>query len=499
MEEGWPKQGIRKDDLMSETQLRFSAFLAAVFALYFAAAMLVPAAVDFFLGNPDWRVFVSSAVLVGAPAAACALATRASPPRVNARFAFLLVNLLWVTSAIVGAIPFMLASIRLGLTDAVFEAVSALTTTGSTVISGLDALPPGLLLWRSLLQWMGGLGVVALGLFVLPLLRIGGISFFRIESSDTADRPFARFSTFTVALVGIYTVLTLLCALSYATAGMTGFDAVNHAMTTLATGGFSTHDASLGYYGENSAVIWVGTVFMFVAGLPFSILMLLVLRGRLEALGDRQILVYVGFCVIFTLSVAVYLRVQSDFTPFEALTHSAFNFVSLITTTGFASTDYSLWGAFPVACAFLATILGGCSGSTAGGIKAYRFLILFETMRSGLRQLVYPSSVATVRYGDRRVDTDMQDTAVLFICAFVVIWAITLILLAATGLDFMTAATGALTALTNVGPGLGDIVGPAGNFSELPDAAKWVLGGAMILGRLEILAVLVLLSPAFWS
>ncbi|MEP3816913.1 MAG: potassium transporter TrkG, partial [Nitratireductor sp.] len=243
---------------MSETQLRFSAFLAAVFALYFAAAMLVPAAVDFFLGNPDWRVFVSSAVLVGAPAAACALATRASPPRVNARFAFLLVNLLWVTSAVVGAIPFMLASIRLGLTDAVFEAVSALTTTGSTVISGLDALPPGLLLWRSLLQWMGGLGVVALGLFVLPLLRIGGISFFRIESSDTADRPFARFSTFTVALVGIYSVLTLLCALSYAAAGMTGFDAVNHAMTTLATGGFSTHDASLGYYGENGAVIWVG-------------------------------------------------------------------------------------------------------------------------------------------------------------------------------------------------------------------------------------------------
>ncbi|QDZ01648.1 TrkH family potassium uptake protein [Nitratireductor mangrovi] len=484
---------------MSEAQIRYAAYLTAIFALYLAGAMLLPAVVDYFADNPDWRVFANSALLVGIPAAACALATRSPAVHLNARFGFLLVNLLWVTASLIGAIPFTLASIGLDIADAVFESVSGLTTTGSTVISGLDGLPPGLLLWRSILQWVGGLGVVALGLFVLPLLRIGGIAFFRIESSDRSDRPFARFSTFSLALLAIYSGLTLVCAMFYAAAGMTGFDAINHAMTTLSTGGFSTHDASLGFYGHNPAVIWTGTIFMFVGGLPFSILILLALRRRLDALRDPQIAVYAAFCAIFSLSVAVFLRASSGFSLFEALTHSAFNFVSLITTTGFASADYSLWGTYPVACAFVATIIGGCSGSTAGGIKAYRFLILFEMVRLGLRQLIYPSSVASIRYGDRNIAPDMQDAAVLFISAFVVIWALALILLAATGLDFMTAATSALTALTNVGPGLGEIVGPAGNFASLPDTAKWILDAVMILGRLEILAVLVLLSPAFWN
>jgi trk system potassium uptake protein len=297
----------------------------------------------------------------------------------------------------------------------------------------------------------------------------------------------------------VYTALVVACAISYAAAGMGGFDAVNHAMATLATGGLSTHDTSFVRYSDTPAILWIGTLFMFIGGLPFSIMILFAVRGRFDALRDPQIRVFAGYCVVFTVAVAIHLRVQLDTPFFEALTHSAFNFMSIITTTGFASDDYTQWGPFAVACIFVATFLGGCSGSTTGGIKAYRFLILFELMTNGLRRLIYPHTVLPVRYGDRTIDQDMQRAIVLFIAAFFVIWAITTILLAATGLDLVTAMTGALTAMTNVGPGLGPIIGPVGNFSSLPDTAKWILSAAMLLGRLEILAVLVIFTPTFWA
>jgi trk system potassium uptake protein TrkH len=484
---------------LNSLQIRSATYIAALFVGYLAAFMLVPAAADLYVGNEDWEVFALSAFFLGGLAAAVALATRGSAPPVSTRFGFVLVNMLWLATALAGAVPFLGASIGLDVTDAVFESVSALTTTGSTVVAGLDGLPPGLLLWRSFLQWVGGIGVIALGLFVLPFLKVGGVSYLRIESSDIDERPFARLSNYMAAMVAIYAVLTFVCAIAYDVAGMSGFDAVNHAMTTLATGGFSTHDVSLGYYADRPAVLWVGTVFMFIAALPFSILILLALRGRRDALRDPQIRVFAGYCLAFVVAVAVYWRVASGVPFSEALTHSAFNFVSIITTTGYASGDYSMWGPFVVACAFFATFLGGCSGSTSGGMKAYRFLVMFELLANRLRKLVYPSSVQPVRYGDRPIDADMQSAVVLFISAFLVLWAAFTLLLAATGLDLTTASSGALTALTNVGPGLGTIIGPAGNFASLPDAAKWMLSLAMLMGRLEILAVLVLLSPVFWG
>jgi trk system potassium uptake protein TrkH len=484
---------------VNRVAVRAAIHVAAVFAIYLSAAMLIPAAVDLYFGNRDWRVFAFSALFMGGLAMAVALATQGRAPPVTTRFGFLLVNLLWLTLAIAGAVPFLASSLEMSLADAFFESVSGITTTGSTVINGLDNAPPGLLLWRSLLNFMGGLGVIALGLFLLPFLNIGGVSYFKIESSDIEDRPFERFQTFTVSLIGVYTALVVACAISYSAAGMDGFNAVNHAMATLATGGMSTHDTSFVRYSELPAVLWVGTFFMFVGALPFSIMILFAVRGRFDALRDPQIRVFAGYCIVFTVAVAIYLRVQLDTPFFEALTHSAFNFMSIITTTGFSSDDYTLWGPFAVACIFVATFLGGCSGSTTGAIKAYRFLILFELMANGLRRLIYPNTVLPVRYGDRTVPDDMQRAVVLFIASFFVLWAIATILLGATGLDLVTAMTGALTALTNVGPGLGPIIGPVGNFSSLPDASKWILSFAMLLGRLEILAVLVIFTPTFWA
>jgi trk system potassium uptake protein TrkH len=484
---------------MTSIYLRSTAFVCALFWGYLAAFMIVPALFDVARGSSEWQVFVICALLVGGLAAGVGFATY-SPLAlpVSARFGFLLVNALWLSTALAGALPFMGAPTYLSFTDAVFESVSAITTTGSTVIIGLDSLPPGILFWRSFLQWIGGVGVIALGLFILPLLKVGGLSYLRIESSSAQDRPFSRLATYTKALVAVYALMTLACAIFYALAGMSGFDAIDHAMTTLSTGGFSTHDSSFGIYAEKPLVLWVATVFMFVGALPFSILILLTLRGRLDALGDPQIKVFASYCAAFILSVAVYWTVSTG-TPFlHSLTHSAFNFVSIITTTGYASGDYSLWGPFVVACAFIATFLGGCSGSTSGGIKAYRFVVMFKILASGMRGLVYRSSVSTLRYGNRPLEPDVQTAVLLFIVTFFLLWALLIMLLAATGLDFVTASTGALTALTNVGPGLGTIIGPVGNFATLPDASKWVLSVAMLLGRLEILAVLVLLSPVFW-
>ncbi|WP_173931573.1 TrkH family potassium uptake protein [Chelativorans sp. Marseille-P2723] len=483
---------------MQYVALRAAIHIASVFALYLSVAMLIPALVDLYYGNDDWRVFVISAFFTGGLALAVAMATNGRAPAASPRLGFLVVNLLWLTACLVGAVPLFASSLDLSLADTVFEATSAVTATGATVIQGLDGLPPGLLLWRSILQWIGGLGVIALGLFILPFLRIGGISYFRIESSDIGDKPFDRFSTFSIGLISIYAILTIACGIAYSMAGMPGFDAANHALTTLSTAGFSTHDSSMGFYGENPAILWVSTVFMFIGAMPFSILLLFVVRGRLDALRDPQIRLFTAYLVAFVLVVTLYLRISTERPLLDALTHTAFNFVSLITTTGFATEDYGDWGPFAIAAAFFAMFLGGCSGSTTGGIKAYRFLILFELLANGLRRLVYPNMVLPVRYGDRPVDDAMQRAVVLYISAFLVIWAGITLLLAATGLDFVSAVTSALTALTNVGPGLGPVVGPVGNFASLADFAKWVMALAMLLGRLELLAVLVIFTPIFW-
>ena len=479
--------------------IRTAIHVAAVFAIYLSLAMFVPAAVDLYYGHDDWQAFAFSAFLTGGLGLTVAAATQGRPPVLSARFGFLVVNLLWMTTCIVGAIPFLASSIEISLADAIFESASGITTTGGTVLNGLDTMPPGVLIWRSLLQWIGGLGVIALGLFVLPLLNVGGISYFKIESSDIMERPFARLSTYTVTLISIYAGMTVLCTISYTAAGMGTFNAVNHALTTISTAGFSTHDASMAHYADNRAILWVGTVFMFIGALPFVVLILFMTKGNLAALRDPQIKVFAGYTAFFIFTVTIYTTLTSGVAPFDALTHTAFNFMSIITTTGYASSDYTAWGPLAFACAFVAMFFGGCSGSTTGGIKAYRFLVLYQLVRNGLRRLLYPNIMQSVRYGERTATDAMQRAIVLFISLFFMLWLIFTMILAAIGLDFMTAMSGALTALTNVGPGLGDIIGPVGNFSSLPDAAKWVLAIAMLMGRLEILAVMVIFTPTFWN
>lgn len=483
---------------MHSSVVRATAYTASIFALTMAGVMLVPALVDLYYAHDDWQVFAICSGVTAAVSLTVAAATKDRANPINStRLAFFVVIVLWVTLSAIGMLPFYAASLSLNLADAFFESVSAVTTTGATVIRGLDALPPGLLLWRSLLQWIGGLGVIALGLFFLPFLNVGGFSYFRIESTDIEERPFDRLASFVRALIAIYAILTALCTLAYAAVGLQPFDAINHAMTTVSTGGLSTHDASFGYF-QGSGALWVAMVFMILGALPFSILILFVVRGRLDALRDPEIRLFLAYTVTFILLVTLHRTLMDEALISEAFTSTAFNFVSIITTTGFVSEDYSSWGPFAVMSIFLATFLGGCSGSTSGGVKAYRILILARMLRNGLGQLVYGHSVQPLRYGNRIVDEEMQRSIILFAIAFMIIWLGGSLALAAGNLDMITSLTAALSALCNVGPGLGNLVGPAGTFSPLSDYAKWILAAIMLCGRLEILAVLVVLTPTFW-
>ncbi|CCF19257.1 putative TRK system potassium uptake transmembrane protein [Pseudorhizobium banfieldiae] len=482
---------------MNASLLRPAIYIAALCGLYLATAMFVPAMIDLYYGHEDWQVFALSGFMVGGISLMTALATRGASPVFTKRLGFLLVNLLWAVFSLVGAIPLYLADHELSFAQSLFESISAITTTGSTVLSGLDTMPPGILLWRSLLQWLGGIGIVALGLFVLPFLRVGGMSFFKLESSDTSDKPFARLASFTRAFMAVYVGITLACAIAYGWAGMTGFDALNHALTTVATGGFSTHDASFGYF-DSIPLLWISSLFMTICSLPFSLLIIFVVRRRLNTLRDPQIVVFVGYLVTFAVALAVYHHLRNGTGLGTALAHSFHNISSILSTTGYASDDYTNWGPFAVALAFFATFMGGCTGSTAGGIKAYRFVVLFNIVGTGLKRLVYPNAVYSVRYGSSIIEPEAQRGIFLFIALYIFLWAVGSLAMALLGYDFLTSASAVLTALSNVGPGIGSIVGPAGNFSTISDPALYLLSLLMLLGRLEILTVLVLLTPVFW-
>ncbi len=485
---------------MNSNLLRAVLYIASIFGLYMATAMFIPAMADLYYGNNDWAVFAISGFMCGGLSLACAFATRAPMPTFNKRFGFLLVNVLWLVFSLIGAVPLYLSELNLSFGQAMFESVSAITTTGSTAISGLDKAPQGILIWRSLLCWLGGIGIVALGLFILPLLRVGGMTFFRMESSDTAnDRPFARLASFTKAFIGIYVVMTLACTIAFDFAGMTHFDALNHAMSAIATGGFSTHDASFAFFGDNVALLWIATFFLILGSLPFSVMILLAVRGRMDILYDPQIRVFIGYLCAISLAVGIYHHITNGVPLDIALSHSFFNMTSILSTGGFASDDYTLWGPFVVVVAFFATFMGGCSGSTAGGIKAYRFVIVYNVVKTGLKKLLYPDAVYTVRYGTQVVDVETIRNVFLFISCFIALWIGGSLAMSAMGYDFLTATSAVATSLANVGPGIGPIIGPAGNFSTISDPALYLLSLMMLLGRLEILTVLVLLMPLFWK
>ena len=468
--------------------------LLIILALFMAPPMIA----DLAAGHPDWQVFLAAGAVTLFTGVSLVLMNQGyGDAELTGRQAFLLTTSVWIVIGLFAALPLAFSELKLTLADAVFEAVSGITTTGATVILGLDVAPPGILLWRAILQWLGGMGFIVMAVAILPMLRVGGMQLVRTESSDLSEKILPRAAQVAAAIGLIYLALTVLCAVLYYSAGMAVFEAAAHAMTTLATGGYSTRDASIGVF-ASASIEAVAIVFMILGSLPF-VLYIQATNGQLRPLfTDAQVRWLLGIIAVFVLTIAAWLVIVEGTAPLEALRHAAFNVVSLITTTGYASTDYGLWGTFPVAALFFLMAVGGCTGSTAGGIKTFRFIVLHAVAMNQISRLVRPHVVFVPTFNRRPVSETAAIAVMAFIFMFGLSFSVFALLLSMLGLDYLTAMSAAVTALANVGPGLGDIIGPAGNFSTLPASAKWLLSAAMLLGRLELFTVLILFTPAFW-
>ena len=463
-----------------------------------SVGMLVPAMVDLMMSNADWQAFAWSGGLGVFLGLVLVFSNASGRVTINVRQAFLLVVATWVVLPAFAAVPFTLADPGLSYTDAFFEAMSGVTTTGATVMVGLDTQPPGILLWRAILQWLGGLGIIVMALTVLPMLKVGGMQMFKVEAFETQEKIYSRATQLATALTVVYGGLTLIWMFMLWAAGMTFLDALAHSMTTIATGGYSTRDASVGYYNSGliDAIITVG---MAAGGVPF-LLFLQALRGRpMRLWQDSQVRWYISILGGFTVVVAWWLWQMRGFDALQALRYSSFNVVSVMTGTGYATTDYNGWGGFPVAALFLLMFVGGCAGSTSCGIKVFRFQILYEAAKIQLGRLLQPHAVFIPYFNGRPIQAGVSEAVMGFFFLYLLTVALLTMALGLLGLDLVTALSGAATAVSNVGPGLGPIIGPAGNFSTLPDMAKWLLALGMLLGRLEIYTVLVLLVPRFWK
>ena len=473
------------------------AYVTGLFSLLLSGAMLVPMAVDLYDGNPDWQVFLTTSLIVGILALLTVMATFHHRTPFSRRLGFLVVNAVWLTSSVICALPYIFSSLDIRLSQAVFESVSGLTTVGSTAFAGLDRMPRGILMWRSLTQWIGGIGIIGMGLLLFPFLRVGGMQIFKMESSAQSDSPLPHFAQFSAWLMLIYVALTAMCAFGYGVTGMTVFEAINHAMTTLSTGGYSTRDSSFKYF--HGSTMWVSIVFMILGALPFIAMLKALLSRDLRQAYDPQIPVIFG--LIIGMSTLVYLTsLAYAHLPWDELVvESVFAVVSIMTTTGYVSEDWGLWGTEIMAVMIVAMLVGGAAGSTSGGFKTYRLIVMFKAMMVTMSELIYPNGVFVVRYDGRRVPDATIKSIMVFAFVFVGAWIIFTFILAATGIDTVTAFSGTLTALSNVGPGLGPVIGPVGNFSTITDVGLYVLSFAMLLGRLEILTILVLFSPLFWK
>ncbi|MEQ8558873.1 MAG: TrkH family potassium uptake protein [Henriciella sp.] len=481
-------------------QIRAVIFAIGLMVALLGVAMLPSALLDIADGSDQWPIFLVSSAISILIGAGLAVLSGGAPPSTTTREAFLLTVLIWIVLPVIATIPFI--SYGQSFTDALFEAVSGLTTTGATVMTGLDSTPRGILLWRAILQWIGGIGIIVTAIAILPMLRVGGMQLFQIESSDMSGKVLPRITEITAQTGIVYVIISAACALTYAASGMTPFDAIAHSMTTMSAGGYSTHDTSFGYFADTPAA-YAATFFMFVAGLPFSLLTLMILHGRWRPMfTDPQPRLYVSLAVGFAVLIVIWHEAVVDPPIFNHIFHgfreALFNIISIMTGTGYASAPYDTWGEPAVVVFLIATFLGGCAGSAACGIKMFRLEISFKAVLAYAAQIVRPNRVVRIRYAGRTVPSDTLQSVMVFVFLYMATFIVAAILLSMTGEDLLTSISGAATSVSNVGPGLGPVIGPSGTFQPLSDAGKWICLTAMLLGRLEFVAVFTLLTARFW-
>lgn len=479
-------------------KLRAVQRIQGMLMMIFSVTMLPPAFVSWFYHDQAHMPFILTFLLTLMVGLVAWLPVHKIQDELRLQDGFVIVALFWGVLSTIGSLPFMLAEQpHMSLTDAVFESVSGLTTTGATVITNLDEMPPAILFYRQQLQWLGGMGIIVLAVAVLPMLRIGGMQLYRAETpgpmKDAKLTP--RITETAKALWILYLVLTALCAGAYWLAGMTPFDAVGHAFSTIAIGGFSTHDASMGFF-ENPLIHLIAIVFMFIAGINFALhFMALRHRSIREYWQDSEFKFYSGILVITTIIVVAYLYFIGVYAGDDALIKGTFQVVSFATTSGFTTAEFNQWPGFVAILLVFTSFVGACAGSTGGGIKAIRVLLLIKQGAREVTRLIHPSAQMPVRIGDKVISPRVIDAVWGFFALYVASYTVMYLALAATGLDLMTAFSAVAAAMNNLGPGLGEV---AQNYAGINDPAKWILCFGMLLGRLEIFTLLVLLSPGFW-
>jgi trk system potassium uptake protein TrkH len=483
---------LRDDDQTDmdrkSTKMNFVIYVNGIVLMFFTILMTVDAAIF----RDTSKEFLTAAIIVGLFGAMVTIASKTKFTALKKTQTFVLTTSVWLMAAIAGAIPLYIWNLT--PVDALFEAMSGITTTGSTVMSGLDSTPKGIIFWRATLQALGGVGFIVTGIALLPILKVGGMQLFRTESSDKGEKELRNATVFASATLQIYLGLIAICALIYAIGGMNAFDAITHAMTTLSTGGYSGYDASFGHF-DSAFLQWSATVFMLLGSLPFAWYIRVIYRRTFHS---EQVVAMLWTLLFVIVTLTVWLSISNSIPAFDALRMVAFNVVSVVSTTGYATTDYTLWGPFAVACFFVLTAVGGSTGSTAGGAKAMRWLLAYRAVVTRLKNTYSPSRVTNIKYEGHKVEDDVMSGVIAFLVFYIGTFALLTFALAMFGLDFETASSGALTALANVGPGVGDIIGPAGNFATLSNPVKLILVFGMFLGRLEILTVFVLFTPVFW-
>ena len=459
--------------------------------------MIIPVLIDLYDGSSNWIAFSISSALTIFVGIAMYISANTKVSTLKLRQAFLITTLSWIILPIFSSVPFMISDLKLSFTDAFFEAMSGITTTGATIIIDLETTPKGILVWRAILQWLGGLGIIIMAFTILPILKVGGMQMFKVEGFDTQEKVLPRATEIAKNLIIVFLTLTLLWILLYLLGGMGILDASIHAMTTIATGGYSSYNSSIGHF-DNTFIDLIAILGMIVGSIPF-LLYVQFLRGKpLALIKDSQVQLFLSILVFFVLLITIYLYITGAYDFLSSLRFASFNVISIITGTGYATADFNKWGNFVLIILFMLMFVGGCAGSTTCGIKIFRFQVLFEVTRAQLKQLLKPHAIYTPHFKNKSIDEDVASSVMGFFYLYILTVCILSILLALLGLDFLTALSGAASAVSNVGPGLGSIIGPSNNYNLIPDTGKWLLCFGMLLGRLELYTVLVLILPKFW-
>ena len=471
-------------------------FTLGVLQIILGLSMIIPIITQFIFNELD-AGFIGSGIVCIIFGILFFLSNLDHNKKLNLQQAFLLTSLSWITIAIFGSLPFVFSSLNLSFTDAFFESMSGITTTGSTIITNLDSTPKAILLWRALLQWLGGIGIIVMAITLMPIMNVGGMQLFKISASHNAEKIFPKSKEISLKLITIYLSLTIICSVFYNIFGMDFFDSVTHSMTTIATGGFSNYNESIGYF-DSTLIEFTSIIFIFLGSLPFIAYIKFLNGDKKIFFTDSQIRLFFKITLISIIILIFYLILKNGNLDETNIISLSFNVISILTGTGYVTEDFSNWGNFSIIFFLVLMFIGGCAGSTTCGIKIFRIQILYQFISNQLKKIVYPRGVFLIKYEKNNIDDKFMSSIISFIYLYIIIFFIITALLSISGLDFVTSISGAATSISNVGPGIGENIGPNGNFSQLSSSSKWILSLGMIMGRLEIFAILILFIPSFW-